>query len=366
MNHTSLPFLPASALLALSLSLAGCGESSKPPAAAVGASMSATVMTVQSSLQPIISNAPGSVVAEQQAQIASRLTGFISTINVQEGQSVVAGQRLFTVDPSEVQGQLSQAQAGLAQADAALADARNDYARFGNLYKEEAIPKLQWDKVRLQYLVAQQQVAAARAGLNTAGAQMRYATLTAPFAGVITQKLANVGDLATPGRAVLVMENPAHLQVQTSVPAEIFSRLKLGDSVSLQLDGSEHNDAINGKIARLVAAADPVTRSYLVKIDLPSGHPYKSGMYVKVGFASGERTGIRVPQAAVLDRVGIIGVFVVGANNIAQFRMVRTGASENGQVEIQAGLSAGERIVTSGNTTLQSGDKVVGTGGGNV
>ena len=366
MNHTSLPSIPATVLLMLSLTLSGCGESSKPPAAAVGASVNAPVMTVQRSVRPIISSAPGTVVAEQQAQIASRLTGFISAINVEEGQNVAAGQRLFTVDPSEVQGQLSQAQAALAQANAALADARNDYARFGNLYKEEAIPKLQWDKVRLQYQVAQQQAVAARAELNTAGAQMRYATLTAPFAGVITQKLANAGDLATPGRAVLVMENPARLQVQTSVPAEIFSHLKLGDSVSLQLDGSQNSDAINGKIARLVAAADPVTRSYLVKIDLPGGHPYKSGMYVKVGFASGERAGIRVPQAAVLDRVGIIGVFVVDASSIAHFRMVRTGASENGQVEIQAGLSAGERIVTSGNTTLQSGDKVVSTGGGNV
>jgi RND family efflux transporter MFP subunit len=366
LNHTSLPFFLASALLALSLSLAGCGESSKPPATAVGTSVNATVMTVQSSLQPIISTAPGSVVAEQQAQIASRLTGFISAINVQEGQSVVAGQRLFTVDPAEVQGQLSQAQAGLAQAEAALADAKNDYARFGNLYKEEAIPKQQWDKVRLQYQVAQQQALAARAGMNSAGAQMRYATLTAPFAGVVTQKLANVGDLATPGKPVLVIENSAKLQVQTSVPAEIFSRLKLGDSVSLQLDGSEHGDAVNGKVARLVAAADPVSRSYLVKIDLPSGHPYKSGMYVKVGFASGERVGIRVPQAAVLDRVGITGVFVVDGDNIAQFRMVRTGASENGQVEIQAGLSAGERIVTTGNAALQSGDKVVSSGGGNV
>lgn len=366
MNHTSLPFFPVSALLLLSLSLSGCGESSKPPTAAAGASVNATVMTVQNSQQPIVSNAPGNVVAEQQAQIASRLTGFISAINVQEGQSVVAGQRLFTVDPSEVQGQLSQAQAGLAQAEAALADAKNDYTRFGTLYKEEAIPKQQWDKVRLQYQVAQQQSAAARAAANSAGAQMRYATLTAPFAGVVTQKLANVGDLATPGKPVLVIENPAKLQVQTSVPAEIFGHLKLGDSVSLQLDGSEHSTAINGKIARLVSAADPVTHSYLVKIDLPSGHLYKSGMYVRVGFASGERTGIRVPQAAVLDRVGIIGVFVVDANQIAQFRMVRTGATTNGQVEIQAGLSAGERIVTSGNATLQSGDKVVSSGSGNV
>lgn len=366
MNHTSRSILPAALLLTFALSLSGCGESSKSPTVAASAAVKVGTMTVRSTMQPIVSSTPGTVLAEQQAQIASRLTGFISAIDVHEGQSVATGQRLFTVDPSEVQGQVSQAQAGLAQAEAALADAKNDYTRFGTLYKEEAIPKQQWDKVRLQYQVAQQQAVAARAGLSSAGAQMRYATLTAPFAGVITQKLANVGDLATPGHPVLVLENPARLQVQTSVPAEIFSQLKLGDSISLQLDGSDHGDAVNGKISRLVAAADPVTHTYLVKIDLPGEHPYKSGMYVKVSFASGERATIRVPQAAVLNRVGIIGVFVVDTNNIAHFRMVRVGDIGAGQVDIQAGLSTGERIVTSGNAKLQSGDKVISTGGDNV
>jgi hypothetical protein len=75
---------------------------------------------------------------------------------------------------------------------------------------------------------------------------------------------------------------------------------------------------------------------------------------------------MRVPQAAVLNRVGIIGVFVVDTNNIAHFRMVRVGAISAGQVDIQAGLSNGERIITSGNAKLQSGDNVISTGGDNV
>jgi RND family efflux transporter MFP subunit len=356
---------PAAVALALAFALSGCGEKDKQQQAAMQtATVKANVAVVQKTVLPVIATAPGGVIAEQQAQIASRLMGFIREMNVHEGQTVVAGQPLFTVDPTDIQGQVSQAKAGLAQAEAALADAKSDYARFGNLYKEEAIPKQQWDKVRLQYQVAEQQAAAARAGLGTAAAQMRYATLTAPFAGIITQKLANVGDLAAPGRPVLMLENPAKLQVQTNVSSEEFAHLKLGDSVSLE--PGDAGTAVTGRIARLVPAADPATHTYLVKIDVPQGSGLKSGMYVLVAFAIGQREGVRVPQSAVLDRAGISGVFVVDAQGIAHYRMVRVGEAADGQVEIQAGLAPGERIVTSGSAELQSGDRIANAGAGGV
>jgi len=365
-NHRAMKVIkPAAIALALTLALTGCGEKGKQQQTATqSATVTANVAVVQKTMLPIIVTAPGSVIAEQQAQIASRLMGFIREMNVQEGQSVVAGQRLFTVDPTDIQGQVSQAKAGLAQAEAALADAKNDYQRFGALYKEEAIPKQQWDKVRLQYQVAQQQAVAARAGLGTAAAQMRYATLTAPFAGIITQKLANVGDLAAPGKPVLMLENQSRLQVQTSVSSDVFAHLKLGDSIGLQANGS--GTAATGKIARLVPAADPVTHTYLVKIDLPQGTQLKSGMYVLVAFPTGQREAVRVPQSAVLDRAGITGVFVVDGQGIAHYRMVRVGDTSDGQVEIQAGLASGERIVTSATAKLQSGDRIINAGGGNV
>lgn len=366
MNHRTTNAIKAAALmLALALALSGCGEADKQQQTTTPtATVSADIGVVQKTVLPIITTASGTIIAEQQAQIASRLTGFIRDINVQEGQNVVAGQRLFTVDPADIQGQVTQAQSGLAQAEATLADAKNDYQRFGTLYKEEAIPKQQWDKVRLQHDVARQQVAAARAGLATAAAQMRYATLTAPFSGIITQKLANVGDLATPGRPVLVIENQSRLQVQTGVSSDVFARLKQGESVSIQVNGAD--TAITGKIARLVPTADPITRTYLVKIDLPPGPQLQSGMYVLVAFATGERASVRVPQSAVLDRAGITGVFVLDAQNTAHYRMVRVGDSRDGQVEIQAGLTAGERIVVSPTPKLQSGDKVINSGIGNV
>ena len=338
--------------------LGGCGDHAKDQVAApAAASVQATVITVATASLPMVATAPGSVLAQQQAMISSRLMGFLREISVQEGQRVQAGQKLFTVDPTDIQGQVNMTRAGLSQAEAALADAKNDYDRFDALYKDAAIPKMQWDKTRLQYQTAQQQVSIARASFETATSQMRYATVTAPFAGVITQKLANAGAMAAPGQPVLMLENTDKLQVQTNVSNDVYAQLKLGTHVAISGEGQGAD--IVGTIANLVPSADPVTHSHLVKIDLPKDTGLRSGSFVQVAFNLGERDGLRVPDSAVISRVGITGVFVVDAQGIANYRMVRTGTASAGQVEILAGLVAGEKVVTSSASALQNGDKVV-------
>jgi len=347
----------SAAVLVLLGALAGCGDHAKDQIAApAGANVQATVISVEKATLPVVATAPGNVIAEQQAMIASRLMGFLREIYVEEGQHVVAGQKLFAVDPTDIQGQVTMAKAGLSQAEAALADAKNDYERFGALYKDEAIPKMQWDKIRLQYQMTEQQVGMARAGYETAASQMRYATVTAPFSGVITQKMANAGAMAAPGQPVLTLENIDKLQVQTSVSDDVYSQLKLGTEVALSAEGQKPD--IVGKVANLVPSADPMTHSHLVKIDLPKNSGLRSGSFVQVAFKLGEREGVRLPEAAILNRAGITGVFVVDAQGIAKYRMVRTGTVEAGQVEILAGLNPGEKVVSTSAAALQNGDKV--------
>ncbi len=351
------------ALLGLAVSLSyGCSDHESPATQASVAprSVVAEVQTVRQAPLSLRAELPGMVVSEDQVQVASRLMGYIREIKVEEGQAVKAGQLLFVVDPTDIQGQMGQARAGLAQAEAALADATLDYERFGALYKEEAIPKMQWDKIRLQKQVAEQQVAAARAGLGLASGQMRYASVVAPIAGVVTQKMAHAGDLAAPGRPVLVIEGLKKLQVRTNVGRDVYSRIKAGDTVSVVADRDVAQAPVEGTIAQLVPVADPVSHTHLVKIDLPAGSGLASGNFVRVGFAVGEREGIRVPATAVAERAGIIGVFVVDPEGFARYRMVRTGATEAGEVEIQSGLSAGETVVVSNVEQLENGDKVSG------
>jgi RND family efflux transporter MFP subunit len=175
--------------------------------------------------------------------------------------------------------------------------------------------------------------------------------------------MANAGAMAAPGQPVLMLENTDRLQVQTSVARDIFAQLKVGTVVAIQAEGQGAD--IVGKVANLVPVADPVTHSHLVKIDLPQGNSLRSGSFVQVAFALGEREGLRVPVSAILTRAGISGVFVVDAQGVARFRMVRTGATSGTNVEILAGLKPGERVVTATAVALQNGDKVVNQGNGN-
>ncbi len=363
MNSMANPLFLRVALLGLAASLInGCGSHEPPEgqAAAVARTVVAEVQTVQPTSLRLRVEAPGLVVSEDQVQVASRLMGYIREIKVEEGQAVKIGQLLFVVDPADIQGQVNQARAGLAQAEAALADAKLDYERFGALYKDEAIPKMQWDKTRLQYQVAQQQVAAARAGLGLASGQLRYASVVSPINGVVTQKMANAGDLAAPGRPVLVIEGLKKLQVRTQASSDVYARIKTGEKVSIVQDGASTQAPIEGTIAQIVPAADPASHSHRVKIDLPADSGLASGTFVRVGFAVGEREGIRIPVTALAERAGITGVFVVDAQGIARYRMVRPGATEQGSVEIQSGLSAGDKVVVSQVEQLENGDKVSG------
>lgn len=362
MNPMANPFILRVALLGLAASLINaCGtHDASEGQAAAGRTVVAAVQTVQPVSLSLRVETPGLVVSEDQVQVASRLMGYIREIKVEEGQAVKAGQLLFVVDPADIQGQMSQARAGLAQAEAALADAKLDYERFGALYKDEAIPKMQWDKIRLQYQVAQQQVAAARAGFGLASNQMRYASVVAPINGVVTQKMANAGDLAAPGRPILVIEGLKKLQVRTQVSGEVYARIKPGEMVSIVQDGATAPAPVEGRIAQVVPAADPASHSHRVKIDLPAGSGLSSGNFVRVGFAVGSREGIRVPATAIAERAGITGVFVVDGEGIARYRMVRPGATEQDMVEIQSGLNAGDKIVVSQVAQLENGDKVSG------
>jgi RND family efflux transporter MFP subunit len=186
---------------------------------------------------------------------------------------------------------------------------------------------------------------------------MRYATVTSPINGVVTMKLASEGDIAAPGHPVVMVENIASLQVQTSVSEAVFKTLKPGQKVPVQIDGFD--TPVQATVARLTPAADPMTHTHAVKLDV-AAPGLKSGAFARVLFPTGQAMMLAVPQAAVLNRAGIAGVFVVDAQGTARYRMVRTGRVENGQVEILSGLNPGERVVTGNADAVNNGDRVQG------
>jgi len=340
-------------LLVATLGLSGCNHDDEEVAnQAEAKTVIADVYTVSLGTVPLTATVPGAVVPDQKAQIASRLMGYIKNLDVKVGQKVKRGDLLFFIYSGDIKSKISQARSGYQQAVAALTDARLDFNRFTKLYKEDSVSKQQYDKIRLQLSVAEENLSSARSGLNQAKAQLKYANVTAPFDGVIVQKNAVAGSLAAPGNPIVVMENMTSLSVQTQVSADLYAVLRLGDTAQIVLDGIDK--PFTGTIYTLVSAADPKSRTHTVKLSLPNLNDVNSGTFARVSFVRGERQTMMLPNSAVVNRAGIDGVFVV-ENGRAFFHMVRTGAEINDMVEIQAGLALGEQVVISNNADMLNG-----------
>ena len=351
-------FKPLVLALSLALGLSACsGEEKSKTAQETPRTVQAQTTVIQMSEGLATTAVPGTVEALESVRVASRLMGYIRDIAVVEGQAVKAGQRLFTIDPLDIEGAVEQARLGLKQAEDAMKDAEADYKRFENLYKDEVVTRQNYEKMKLNYEMAVTRAAQAKAGLGTAQGQMRYATVTAPINGVVTSKLANEGDIAAPGHPVLMVENPARLQVRGAVSEDLYRTLKAGAQVMVEVDGQDK--AVAAKVAQLAPAADPMTHTYTVKLDI-AAPGLKSGAFARIQFPTGKRTVLAVPEAAVLDRAGIVGVFVVDAQGAAQYRMVRLGRKDGGQVEVLSGLNAGDKVVTGNAQVVNNGDKIQG------
>jgi membrane fusion protein, multidrug efflux system len=352
------------AAIGLTVLLSACGGSSSPQqTAGGGGAVSAQVETVREQTLPIHASFPGSVASADQVQVASRLMGYVQQVHVHEGEQVTKGQLLLSLDPTNVRGSIDQARAAVAKAKAALAEARTKFDRYQALYAQKAVPKQQFQQIETGYQVAKGDHAAAVAALAKANAELSYAEVRAPFAGVVVDKLIDAGQLAAPGQQLLTLQSAGHLQVHVQVDTEAFNHLRLGQRVVVIVDrGDGKVRRLEGTVERLVQAADPMTHTHSVKIGLPPQSPVQSGTYARVQIDVGARQGIVVPPSAVHRRAGIEGVFVVDREGLAAFRMVRLGERFDGGVVVLAGLVPGDRVIVGARGELDNGVRIKADG----
>ncbi|MGE5624042.1 MAG: efflux RND transporter periplasmic adaptor subunit [Bacillota bacterium] len=339
---------PRTAILgfaAAALFMAGCHADRGTASDDAGPGIAAQTLTVQERPAQAYAVVPGTVVSLRRAEIASRLMGYVRSVNVQAGDRVQAGQALLEIDASDVTGNLQQAQAVFDEAEV-------NYQRATNLYSKGVATRVQLDDATRQYTTA-------KAALQMAQSAVGYADIHAPFAGVIVEKLSDQGDLATPGKPLLVLEDERTLEVQSYVPDELYAALKVGEAVPFATEEKSFTGTLQSK----VEAADSQTHTHLIRVSVPTGSGLMSGRYVKLDIPTGFEPRVRIPASALTERAGITGVFVVDAEGRARFRLVRPGAPADGGVDIQSGLSAGERIVVAPAADVGNGTRIAGAGG---
>ena len=360
--------LSGMALLVFSLVTTGCGEKRRSTETAApvvkGAALElARVTDIQDMVEAV-----GTVKARNSAQIAARIPGTVRAVLVREGDRVGRGRLLLTIDAAESLAGAAGAQASVEEAHRALEEALSrqslaevTWQRFNNLYQEQAATRQELDARTAERDMARQGVARARArislareALRAAGAVAGYTKVTAPISGVVTGKNVDLGMTVFPGTPLMTVEESDAFRLEAAAPETLFGKVRPGDVVAVEVTGAP---PMHGRVAGVVPSADPLSRTFTVKIDI-AGSGLRSGTFGKAAFAVGAHRGILVSRSAVFERGALTAVWAVGSDRIARMRLVRIGKTAGDKVEVISGLAEGENVVIAGVDKVVDGARI--------
>lgn len=292
--------------------------------------------------------ADGVVEAVRQSAIAAQVPARIVEMRVRAGDTVKAGQVLVRLDARTATDQLATSRAQVVAAQAQLDAARREYERNERLYEQRYISQAAMDLAQTKYKAAQADAQASIAQAGVAATQSTFTTLTAPYAGVVASVGAEVGDMASPGIALLVVYDPTALRVVAALPESQLARLDAAAPVRVTIPGAPGaGRAIDATSVQPLPVANVTTHTRDVRLGLPTGlRGVAPGMFARAVFplATAATAAITVPQSALVRRPEYAAVYVVDASGRPQLRQVRPGRIVGDRVEIAAGLRAGETI----------------------
>ena len=330
--------------------------------------------------------AGGVVQARTTAVVASRILAPVRAVHVAPGDRVRAGQPLVELDGRDLaagaarasaavesaRGRIDVAGAEHAAAEATLALARASHQRIAVLYERGSATAQERDRVVAELKAAEARVAAASAARDAAEAALTaereasgaagviasFATVVAPFTGVVTEKLVEPGNMVSPGTPLVRLEEAGGSRLEVRVDEARVAAIEPGDPVEVELAGRR----LAGKVAELGRAVDADARAFLVKIALPPDDAARSGTFGRALFAGPARAVLAVPSEAAVRRGQMTTVFVVEGER-ARLRLVRTGQEADGLVDVVSGLSRDERVILDPPRELVDGRRVRLVGG---
>jgi RND family efflux transporter MFP subunit len=372
-------------MLAAAAFLAGCGGAKAPEAKQRAEAPAVRVKTgkAENAQVPEVYEATGTVRARTTTVLAARVMGYLREVRVRAGDTVRAGQVVAVLEVREIESGLRQAEAARAEARSALPEVDNAIAaakaqldlagsthnRMKTLFDQKSITNQEFDEVaaRLRMAEANHQMALARkaqleqkirqADEAVAQAQISkgYAEVAAPFAGTVVERKAEPGMLASPGLPIAVIEQAGDYVLEAAIEEARLASIRPGTPVKVAMEAT--GKTIEARVREIVPALDPGSRTFTAKIDLPAGVLLRTGMFGRALFSFGGRPVIVVPASAVVEMGQVRRVYVAD-NGVARSRLVSTGLSLDGRVEILSGLSAGETVIVEAPSTLADGSRI--------
>lgn len=353
------------------MTASGCGPKEKEKGAGESPPVvkGVTLAEMKSEAVPDLLEAVGTVRARNSALIAARIAGTVTALHVREGDRVARGKLLLTLEAAESAASAAGARAAVVEAERGVEEARArkrlaeaTYERYQRLFAEQAVARQEFENRQAEREVALQgearaeaRLVQAREGARAAGTLAGYTRVTAPVSGLVTGKSVDLGMTVFPGTPLMTVEEEGGYRLEVAAPETLAGKVRPGDSVKVAVEGGAA--PLEGRVAEVVPTVDPASRTFTVKVDV-AAKGLRSGMYGRASFPAGTRTGLLVPKGAIVERGALTSVWVVGKDDIARMRLVKSGRTVGEKVEILAGLSGGERIVVGGAEKVVDGAKV--------
>ena len=353
-----------------------------PPAASPQAVAPVTATLTERSL---IHEAFGTIQPKIISTLSSKVMGNVLEVLKREGDMVKENEVVVKIDARDLASDLAGARAGLSEASASLSElernrqvalaqkeqiesglklAESTFQRISSMYEKKSVSQQELDQAqnslnaaRSQLKQADAQIASidasrsrisarmsqAQAGVSKVETIRNLATVMAPFPGRVTARKIEPGMLAAPGVPLLVIEDDSHLRFEAIVPEGLIASVTEGQMIPVSIDALA-GETFEGTVAEIAPAADPLSHTFLVKIAIPTHPRLRSGMYARGKFTIGSETTLLVPRTAVENRGQLDGVYVPGESGRPVYRLIRLGRILGDQIEVLAGIKAGERF----------------------
>jgi len=288
--------------------------------------------------------ADGAVEAVRQSTVSAQIAGRVVAVNFDVGDYVKQGEVIVRIDPRQVAQAAAESEAQVAQARARLEDAKATFARTEQLFAQKFVSQAALDKSKAEFAAAQAQLQATVAGLGVAQTTREFANVVAPYSGIVSARLVELGEMASPGRPLMAGFDPREMRVVANIPQYKVAAVRAATSATAEIPAV--NRRIKASEITVLPAADPKSLTTQVRLSLPGEQRALSpGMFARARFVIGRAKKLVVPAGAVLRRSEVTAVYVVDEQGVPHLRQVRTGeAAGDDWIEIQAGVNAGEKV----------------------
>lgn len=351
-----------------------------------------TTQRVERKVYPLFIDQVGNLQARTEAQVAGRIMAQIKEILVRPGDPVTGSEQagreptvLARLDDRDIRARLRRAEAqitaverareatrarlGAARAQVTAAAANNskvlaDYRRYQDLYSHQAATGQQLDHARAQSRIAESQLLAARQEVKGAEAELErlqaqqeeaqaaaaearimlsYTVIQAPFSGQLLKKMVDIGDMASPGQPLFLIETSAYPELYAFVADSLLPHLRIGQQLNICFDSLQRT--VVGTLREIVPKSDPATRTVVVKVSLPAQPDLVNGLFARLQVPYGDYSTLVVPMAAVREVGQLYLVEVIDAEGYPQRRFVTLGRSHENLVEILSGVEEHQEVV---------------------